>query len=77
MKIWAGSALLRVMVRSFQIAYLPAVFMYGGEQILIQIAEFVLVQYIEVARTNATIRFYDILNLTKTSLFTRLRLISQ
>ena len=42
MKIWAGSALLRVMVRSFQIAYLPAVFMYGGEQILIQIAEFVL-----------------------------------
>ena len=65
------------MVRSFQIAYLPAVFMYGGEQILIQIPEFVLVQYIEVARIHATIRFYDILNLTKTSLFTRLRLISQ
>lgn len=77
MKIWAGSALLRVLVRSFQIAYLPAVFMYGGEQILIQIAEFVLIQHIEVARIHATIRFYDILNLAKTSLFTRLRLISQ
>ena len=77
MKIWAGSALLYVMARSFQIAYLPAVFMYGGEQILIQIAEFVLIQHIEVARIHATIRFYDILNLAKASLFTRLRLISQ